>query len=537
MPRLSWPNLSKPAEIREPSMDQQEMNVTEFLIAGKAPEQVALHALDRSYTYGELIRATAAVAAYLRPWSGATGERVILAADNSFFWVASYLGILRAGLVCVPLPATASTEDLAYILEVTEARIVFADGAFALKHGPLLRGRHLVTDRQVVSVPDVASRQSFEDLCAGSGDYAGLLPPVHGDHLAALVFTSGSTGKPRGVMVSHANIVANTASIIQYLDLTAGDRMMCVLPFHYCFGASLLHTHLRVGGSLVLESRFMYPELVLQRMIETECTGFAGVPSHFQILLRRSSLREKHFPCLRHVQQAGGHLAPGMVRELCESLPGTRVFVMYGQTEATARLSYVPPELLETKLGSIGKGIPGVRLAVLNEAGLQVRPGEVGEIVAEGDNVTQGYWRAPLESAVSFRQGKLHTGDLARIDEEGFIYIVGRAKDFLKCGGKRVSCRQLEEQILGYEGVLEAAVIGVPDEILGDAVKLFIVPRDGAGGGFAQRVRLFCKERLPLPLVPREIVVMPALPKNAAGKVLKEQLKEPVMHAACEVGR
>jgi acyl-CoA synthetase (AMP-forming)/AMP-acid ligase II len=338
------------------------------------------------------------------------------------------------------------------------------------------------------------------------------------------MFTSGSTGKPRGVMVSHANIRANTHSINQYLGLTEKDRIMTVLPFHYCFGTSLLHTHLRVGGTLVLDPRFMYPEKVLQRMQETQCTGFAGVPSHYQVLLRKTSLRMKSFPHLRYVQQAGGHLAPAFLRELRAALPTTQIFVMYGQTEATARLSYLPPDLLERKLGSIGKGIPGVRLRVQNEAGKDVCPGEVGEIVAEGKNVTQGYWRAPAETAVSFRDNKLFTGDLATVDEDGFIFLVGRAKDFLKCGGKRISCKQLEQQLLECENLLETAVIGVPDDVLGEAVKAFVVPRPGSVAA-QEQLRKFCKEHLPLQLVPREIVVVDGLPKSPAGKVLKEQLR------------
>ena len=192
-------------------------------------------------------------------------------------------------------------------------------------------------------------------------------PQVGSGDLAALMFTSGSTGQPRGVMVLHANIMANTQSIIQYLSLTADDRIMVVLPFHYCFGTSLLHTHLKVGATLVIDHRFLYPEGELQRMADTECTGLAGVPSHFQILLRRSSLKRRSFPHLRYVQQAGGYLAPVFIRELRKALPQTQVFIMYGQTEATARLSYLPPEFLDHKIGSIGKGIPGVRLQVLNE--------------------------------------------------------------------------------------------------------------------------------------------------------------------------
>jgi acyl-CoA synthetase (AMP-forming)/AMP-acid ligase II len=326
-------------------------------------------------------------------------------------------------------------------------------------------------------------------------------------------------------MVSHGNIIANTRSIIESLRLTSHDSVMAVLPFHYCFGTSLLHTHLHVGGSLVVDSRFMYVETILERLASTECTGFAGVPSHFQILLRSTGLRQHQFPRLRYVQQAGGHLPPAQVDELRAALPHTQVFVMYGQTEATARLSCLPPEFLDAKRGSIGRGIPGVRLRVVNASGDDVRPGEAGEITAEGDNVAKGYWGQPEESAMTFRQGTLYTGDLATIDEDGFIYIVGRSKDFLKCRGERVSCFSIEVRLLECEELSEAAVIGVPDDVLGEAVMAFVVPRGAGAPGLAARVHAFCKRRLPAHLVPREIVVLQVLPKNSAGKVMKHELK------------
>jgi long-chain acyl-CoA synthetase len=326
-------------------------------------------------------------------------------------------------------------------------------------------------------------------------------------------------------MVSHRNIIANTESIIQYLQLSEADRIMTVLPFHYCFGTSLLCTHLRAGGSLVLESRFMYPETVLQRMLETECTGFAGVPSHYQILLRASSLRKKNFPYLRYVQQAGGALPAVFIRELKQALPHTEIFIMYGQPEATARLSYLPPEYLDRKLGSVGKGIPGVKLRVLDESGGCVRPGQVGEIVAEGESIALGYWREPAETAVRFRNGVLHTGELATVDEDGFIYIVDRAQDFLKCGGTRISCRQIEDQLLECEEVLEAAVVGIPDEVLGEAVKAFVVPRTPKGNSLLETLHSFCRRTMPLNVVPKDIVILQALPKNSAGKVLKNNLR------------
>ena len=500
-------------------------NVADFLLEGKPADRIALRLLSEERTYGELRAAANAFACYFDEIGCRKGERVILAGENSFFWVGAYLGILRAGLVCVPLPTTVTAEDLAHVLAVTESRVAAVQAGFAAKHASLFRGTHLITDREIRGLPGLLTEASFAEIKSHIPSVRTPAREVESDDLAALMFTSGSTGTPRGVMVSHRNIIANTESIIEYLGLTEADRMMTVLPFHYCFGTSLLHTHLRVGASLVMDSRFMYPEVILQRMLETECTGFAGVPSHFQILLRSSALRKKTFPHLRYVQQAGGHLAPAFIRELKQALPGTQIFIMYGQTEATARLSYLPPELLDKKLGSVGKGIPGVKLRVLDESGLKVQPGAVGEIVAEGENVALGYWREPAETATMFRNGALHTGDLATVDQDGFIYIVDRAKDFLKCGGRRVSCRQIEDQLLEYHELLEVAVRPIPDDVLGEGVKAFVVPQSPNGTGLKERLYHFCRNNMPSQLVPRDIVVVQALPKNSAGKVLKEKLR------------
>jgi acyl-CoA synthetase (AMP-forming)/AMP-acid ligase II len=500
-------------------------NVANFLLDGKETDRIALRLLNSEHSYGELRGSVSQVVAYLVQLGCTKGDRVVLVSDNSFFWAAAYLGILRAGLVCVPLSPSISIEDLKYVLEFTQVRLAMTQAGFAIKNGAHFEGIHLLTDGKIAVLPNVASQTSFGELGPDSERTHLAFDEVGSDDLAALMFTSGSTGKPRGVMVSHRNIMANTESIIQYLGLTEKDRILTVLPFHYCFGTSLLHTHLRVGASLVLDSRFMYSEAVLQRMLEAECTGFAGVPSHFQILLRSSSLRKKTFPCLRYVQQAGGHLAPTFIRELQAALPNTQIFVMYGQTEATARLSYLPPDCLDTKIGSIGKGIPGVKLSVLGESGDAVKPGEVGEIVAGGENVALGYWQAPHETASSFRNGRLYTGDMATVDEDGFIYVVYRAKDFVKCGGRRVACRQIEDKLLECEELLEAAVTGVPDEVLGEAVKAYVVPRANNTNRFKEVLLDFCKRHMPPQIVPRDIVVLQALPKNSAGKVLKHNLR------------
>lgn len=499
-------------------------NLAQYLLSGKDPARTALNFLQSTVSYGALSAHAGWIAASLLRCRARQGDRVVLVGDNSPFWVACYLGTLQAGLVTVPVSATSSAGDLDHILRMTDAKIACAQASVVTAHPRVFSGIHLITDVDIPPLAGTVSQQSFLSL------HSDLLPllsyaAVGPNELAALVFTSGSTGRPHGVMITHSNIVANTNSIISFLSLGAQDRMMAVLPFHYCYGASLLHTHLRVGGQVVVDNRFMYPETVLQRMIETKCTGFAGVPSHFQILLRNSSFKRKRFPDLRHVQQAGGHLASTFVRELKELLPNTKIYIMYGQTEATARLSYLPPDVLETKLGSIGKGMPGVKLRVLDEQGQPVQPGEVGEIVAEGQNVAMGYWQEPNESAVVFRNGSLYTGDLARVDEDGFIYIMDRAKDFLKCRGEKVSCRQIEEVLLEYGELVEAAVVGIPDDVLGEAVKAFVVPRSKDVDGLVERLTSFSRTRLALHHLPKQIVVLRSLPKNSAGKAMKASLR------------
>ena len=349
-----------------------------------------------------------------------------------------------------------------------------------------------------------------------------------GGDLAALLFTSGSTGAPKGVMVTHRNIECNTRDIVEYMGLTSEDRAMVVLPFHYCFGLSLLHTLLMAGGTLVLNNNFkLYPETVLQDMLQKECTGLAGVPSTYQILLHKSRFRQTSFSKLRWFQQAGGKLPNPCIREMIEAFPGVKYYLMYGQTEATARLSYLPPERLADKLGSIGRGLPSTRLDVVKPDGTPVAPGsdEIGEIVASGDNITRGYWQDPDETARFFKNGKLHTGDLARVDSDGFIFIVERERDMIKSGGNRVSAKEVEDVVAELPEVVEVAVLGVPHELLGEAIKAFVVPAPKAEIT-PRNVEDHCRKRLPAFKTPEEVIFLKTMPHNGSGKVLKPQLRE-----------
>jgi long-chain acyl-CoA synthetase len=485
------------------------VNFAERLLAGKDAQKTALVTLEAEHTYGELTAAVLGAARFLVRSGALKGDCVGIAADNSFLWVVGYLGAIRAGCVAVPISSQLPPADCRALIEQTKMRFAFVEPR--LSTAPWLAG--------VTQIQTVAAEAAVD------------LPEASGDDLAAILFSSGSTGKPRGVMLSHANLTANTESIATALELSETDRAMQVLPFHYSFGASVLQTHLLKGATVVIDKRFLFPDKVLQRMIETRCTGFAGVPSHYQILLRKSRFKEMEFPELRWLQQAGGKLQETFVRELRAAKPTVRLYIMYGATEATARLSILPHDQLHARLGSIGRGIPGVKLHVLDENGKQVLPGEPGEIVAEGLNVSRGYYRDPIETAASFRNGRLHTGDLATVDADGYIYVIGREKSFLKCGGTRISADRFEEALLAFDGIVEVAVVGVPDEIQGEAPAAFVVARDPSDATFLPRLQKFAQS-LPPVMRPKLFELLTELPKSAAGKVQRMKLYERLRSSA-----
>lgn len=489
-------------------------NLTQCLFAGDKTDTPALLVGERKIGRGEVLDAIQAWSDWLQDQNVLPGERVGVLAENGFFFVAAYFGIIHAGCCAVPLPTDCTENALKRMVASTNMRHFFISSQCEKRFSSCL-------DQLDVTLISQTAQPTLLGCCNTN--------PVEVDlqrDLAAIMFTSGSTGDPKGVMVTHQNILSNTQDILSYTGIDATDRVMTVLPFSYCYGMSLLHTHLMAGASLVINNRFMFAEKVLDEMAQTNCTGFAGVPATYQILLRKTRFAKRNFPALRWLQQAGGKLPNALINEIRHAFPEVKFFTMYGQTEATARLSYLPPDRLVDKLGSVGKGLPHARLDVLRPDGSPVAlgTGEIGEIVASGESISSGYWADDEETKKYFHDGKLYTGDMATVDADGFIFIVERARDFIKSMGHRVSPKEIEEVLAEMPEIVEAAVAGLPDDLCGEAVKAFVVAVDTAKLTADDVVR-YCLNRLPNYKIPQYVEFLPQLPKTSNGKVDKIALR------------
>lgn len=482
------------------------LNITEYLFGNhRFSDRLLVLGPDETLSYADAYRGIAAVGGWLASRHVSRNDNILLWADNSAFFIQAYFGILRAGCRCVPIDPKADSRFLKQVIQLCRPVFGFVHPRYA--ENAAAWGIEICSDISALT----ADTDSAVTPAADTAE----------SNIAVIIFTSGSTGPPRGVMLSHGNIRANTGDIVAYQGLTDADIHQVVLPFSYCFGASLLHTHVAVGGGLVLNTRFMFPDTVPELIEKYGCTGFSGVPAVYQILCRRSTFLRFKMPSLRFMAQAGGSLPQTFIEEITSAFPEKPFFVMYGQTEATARLSYLPPELIRTKAGSIGRGLAHTRLAVVDADGQPVSPGEEGEIVAWGPNVMQGYYGDNEATVMRLVDGCLKTGDLATMDDDGFIYITGRQSGFIKSAGVRISPHRVEAAIAAWENILEVSVTGAPDPLLGEAVKAVVVPRDRRMKLDPDTVIDWCRHNMPEYMVPRIVEISEGLPRNSSGKIVR----------------
>jgi acyl-CoA synthetase (AMP-forming)/AMP-acid ligase II len=326
-------------------------------------------------------------------------------------------------------------------------------------------------------------------------------------------------------MVSHGNLTANTEAIIRSQHLGTDERAMLVMPVSYCFGASVMHTHLYQGGGVVFDSRFMFPDKVLHAINSHGCTTFAGVPAVYNILTRRSNLKSFPLLGLRRFLQAGGALAPNTIHELRNIVPTADFFAMYGQTEGTARISCLPPARLVEKLGSAGLPLDNIEVRIVDEKGGELSNGGIGEIQVRGPSVCAGYLDDPESTERKFVDGWLRTGDFACRDDEGFLWIKGRTDDFMKIRGLRVSVGEVEAKVAAIPGVYECAATAVPHPETGEALALFVVADQVVAGHGAQDLAEKIRRALPPKWTCASVNIVDQLPRTTNGKIARSQLQ------------
>jgi acyl-CoA synthetase (AMP-forming)/AMP-acid ligase II len=487
------------------------------------PDKVALRRQHAEWTYGDLTRGAAAAAAMLRAAGLEPGDRVALLFRNSPEYVALFYGALSARLAVVPLNVQERASVLSLQVAHGGARLVVGDPEHPEWNGLLVALQAGVQTRAVPCLDREDSASAFldnldADVCRGLNSTI-----VSRDDLAMLLYTSGTTGRPKGVMLSHGNLVANNLAIQAYLQLVPEDIGLTVMPFHFSYGNSVLNTHLAAGATLLLEDNLAYPLKVVQRFEREKVTGFSGVPSTFAILMSRCRLEDFDLGSMRYLTQAGGAMTRAAIQRMRELVPSAKFWVMYGQTEATARLTYLRPEHLDERLGSVGVPLDGIEIEIRNERGEVLPPGQTGELCARGPNIMLGYWRDPDATREAVVDGWLRTGDLAHRDEDGFLYIDGRVVDMIKVGSFRVSPLEVEEALATLPGIAEMAVASTPDELLGQAIKAVIVLRDGAELDERQ-VKAHCRTHLASYKVPKIVEFARELPRTSSGKVQRFKL-------------
>ncbi len=507
------------------------------------PDKIALVCGSTRLTYSQIDEMSSALSASLVELGLKRHDRVAIFLDNSPEAAISIFAIAKCGATFVVLNPAMKSKKLGYILRDSGAAFIVTHGSKArvlidiLSDTPDLKC--VIWAKKVPQAVDTAStvpcHVSWSEIVE-AGAHEALLQRVKtiDVDLAAIIYTSGSTGKPKGVMSTHQNIYSAASSIIEYLENRESDVILNCLPLAFDYGLYQLLMTFLFGGTLVLERSFVYPAKVVQLLEKESVTGFPIVPTMAAMLLQMESLKALDFSALRYITNTAAALPVAHIKGLQELFPHVKIYSMYGLTECK-RVSYLPPEELKRRPESVGIPIPNEEVYILNRNGEEVRPGEVGELVVRGANVMQGYWNAPEETAKVFRRGRypgevlLFTGDLFTRDEDGYLYFIARKDDLIKTKGERVSPREIEEVLSELQGVAEVAVIGVEDELLGQAIKAYIVPAAGAELSESS-VKRHCMDNLEPFMVPKYVVFCPELPKTAAGKVDKRSLK--AQHAA-----
>ncbi|MFA6139640.1 MAG: AMP-binding protein [Hyphomicrobium sp.] len=501
--------------------------------ADRFQDKTALVASGKRLTYSQLDHLSDELAQGLVERGIGRGDRVVLFLDNSAEAVVSVFAVLKAGAVFCPVNPSTKADKLAFILNNCRARALItqqkiaAVAADAVETSPSVCVT-IVADGE--AAPQIDGFVHWSDaLRAPTFARLTAAPGIDMD-LAMLIYTSGSTGFPKGVMMTHQNVVAAATSITTYLENTPDDIILNVLPVAFDYGLYQVLMAVMVGATLVLEKSFAFPQLIINRCAEEKVTGLPLVPTMAAILIAQRNLEPGVLPHLRYITNTAAALPPTHIERLQALFPHVALYSMYGLTECK-RCTWLPPAELKNRISSVGIAIPGTEAYVIDDAGNRAAAGVVGELVIRGAHVMNGYWENPQATARALRPGPhewervLHTGDLFRTDTEGFLYFVGRKDDIIKSRGEKVAPKEVENVIYALPGVAEVAVVGVPDAILGHAIKAVVAAEPGVTLEAVEIVR-HCARFLEDYMVPKFVEFRPSLPKTDSGKISRRLVAE-----------
>ncbi len=507
------------------------MLVQDFLhnSAARLPDKVALICDGRRLTYAEIDHMANRLANAMIEHGMKRGDRVAVYLNNSVEAVIGIFAALKAGGVFVTINHTTKQDKLIYILNNCRATILLAAARQASLSDKASTEVPSLQMRILCGKKAAEERQQCMAFDAIQQEYSSQHPPqVNIDlDLACLIYTSGTTGDPKGVMSDHSNVVFAASSIIEYLQNVEDDVVVNLSPLAFDYGLYQLLMVFKFGGTLVLERGFAFPAATLKLIEEEKITGFPGVPTIFAILLQMD-LGVYDLSNLRYLTNTAANLPASHIIELREKFPGVTLYSMYGLTE-TKRTLYLPPDQLDIRPSSVGVAIPGTEVWIEDEDGNRLGPNEVGELVIRGRHVMRGYWENPEATAERYRPGPLHgervcySDDLFRMDEEGYLYFVGRKDDVIKSRGEKIAPKEVETVLYKLPGVTGAAVIGVPDPILGEAVKAFVVTADAELS--ERKILAHCRANLEDFMIPKHIELRDSLPKTESGKIKKTGLE------------
>jgi acyl-CoA ligase (AMP-forming) (exosortase A-associated) len=515
------------------------LKIMDFLIhhmlrtsALRFPEKEALVDRENRLTFEEAVRKIAGLADGLRQAGLERGDRVGIYLETSVLQALSIFGVSQAGGVFVPINNLLFPEQVAHIAGdcqmkgLITSRDKVASLASVLKSIPAL---------DFVVVTDGGEKIEIRPRVYDLNEFLAM-PAPHawrdssiGKDLAAIIYTSGSTGKPKGVMLSHEQVMAGSSIVSDYLGITSDDRIVGVLPLSFDAGLNQLMTAVQQGGTYV-PMTFVFAREIVKMLQREKITGMAGVPTLWSLMAQpNSGLARYDLPHLRYITNTGGRMPQTVLNALRNALPATRIFLMYGLTEAF-RSTYLPPEELDRRPTSMGKAIPNTEILIVNEHSQSCKPGEVGELVHRGPTVSMGYWGQPeltakvlrphpfLPTELGTQERICYSGDLVKMDEDGFLYFVGRRDTMIKSSGFRISPTEVEEVLFQSGQVRQAAVIGIPNEVLGQSIKAFVVSKNGDGID-TNALLGFCAEKMPRHMVPKAVEILEELPKMSNGKV------------------